>query len=534
MSVWDQRPEYEAVLAEWELVRDQLAGTPAMRGVSPSQIGQQSYINQAERSYGSSPWLLRLPTDTDDSYRLRWERAFYFGAYPDAVRRVASKPFQEPVVVRGYPDGHLIDELRQNIDRRGSTLHRFACGHFETKIAYGVSHVMLAKPGRDRIPAEFVLPDGSVSELGLRRFSLRPYLRRIHPMRVVAWEFEEGPDGAPDLVEVRIRDDQWEQVGGEYVWVERVHVYYMDGGEARRVTHRRLGDNRDETESIEEEVGLGLGFIPLYTDSARETEDPNEMMVCRPPMADLLYLNLQHFQESAEQAVALLMARSEGLVEIGAREEEIKRPLAFGLGRAKRTSAMPGEYDLKFVGPSGIGVERGRQSLQEIESRMAKLGAQPLIRQTANVTARGTMADEAKVEAEAEKMARSTEDFFERILRDIDAIEYGAEGADERLAGFEIDIFADFGFDFGDTADRAKLVLELNKAGIYPDKLVIETWRALKLLPEETDADEVMTMLDEQRAVSLERAAGMMADMRVEPDDDEEDDIDDEDADTGT
>jgi hypothetical protein len=34
--------------------------------------------------------------------------------------------------------------------------------------------------------------------------------------------------------------------------------------------------------------------------------------------------------------------------------------------------------------------------------------------------------------------------------------------------------------------------------------------------------------------MSLERAAGMMADMRVEPDDDEEDDIDDEDADTGT
>ena len=123
-------------------------------------------------------------------------------------------------------------------------------------------------------------------------------------MRVVAWEFEEGPDGAPDLMEVRIRDDQWEQVGGEYVWVERVHVYYMDNGEARRVTHRRLGDNRDETESVEEDVGLGLGYIPLYTDSARETEDPNEMMVCRPPMADLLYLNLQHFQESAEQAVA--------------------------------------------------------------------------------------------------------------------------------------------------------------------------------------------------------------------------------------
>ena len=534
MSVWDQRPEYEAVLAEWELVRDQLAGTPAMRGVSPAQIGQQSYINQAERSYGSSPWLLRLPTDNDDSYRMRWERAFYFGAYPDAVKRIAAKPFQEPVVVRGYPEGHVIEDLKQNIDRRGTTLHRFACGHFETKIAYGVSHVMLAKPGRDRIPAEYFLPDGSVSELGLRRFSLRPYLRRVHPMRVVAWEFEEGPDGAPDLMEVRIRDDQWEQVGGEYVWVERIHVYYMDAGQARRVTYRRLADNREETQSVEEEIDLGLPFIPLYSDSARETENPDEAMVCRPPMADLLYLNLQHFQESAEQSVALLMARSEGIVEIGAREEDIKRPLAFGLGRAKRTSSTPDEYDLKFVGPSGVGVEHGRESLREIESRMAKLGAQPLIRQSGNVTARGTMADEAKVEAEAEKMARSTEDFFERVFRDIDAIEYGAEGSDERLDGFEIDIFADFGFNFADTSDRAKLVLELNKAGIYPDRLVIETWRALKLLPEETDAEEVMAILDQERAASLERAAGMMENMRTQPDDEDMDDSPDDDAELDT
>lgn len=523
-GIWSYRPEYQDALIEWQLIRDLLGGTRSMRGDSPLASSVSAYQggqNVAPLG-GSTPWLPRFPTDSDESYTARWYRAILFGAFADAISRIAAKPFQEPISIRGADGVPLIAELMKDADRRGTSLHQFEHANFGVKAAFGASHTMVTAPGAADIGKT------TISEADRRRYRMRPFMQRVHPMNVVAWEFEDVAGGMRQLAELRIRADRYVP-DGQHGWAKReiLHVYTLEGGTAHVETITRLADDKNKREDRTEKRSLGLPVIPLVPDLALSPEvDPSDFELVAPtPCRDLAWLNLQHFMETAEQGVSLFTARAEGILELGCPDEdEAKRPLDFGLGRAKRTTSLPEQYDLKFVGPSGKGVELGQMSLEKIEARMARLHAQALTRQTGGVTATGTRADESKTESVAESWARATEDCLERKLRMAVWIEGGAKGdIEDVLPDLSVDITSDFGFDLGSSLDRGRFMLELSQAGIYSKRALLEALQALKLLQEDADIDQILEESAEESAEALSKAMDAMdRRARMAPPDQEE------------
>lgn len=518
---FEERPEYQQAVVELELIRDLLGGTTRMRGAAPARASggystfSQQWAAMEGGSMGSTPWLPMFDSDTPASYFKRWVRAYSIGTLPDTIKRITAKPFAEPIQIRGVPESHVVRTVQKDADRCGTSLHRVKRRQYAQKLAFGGAYTLIALPGRDTLPADAFVPGTTnVSSTAMARYDVRPFYVAVHPMNVRAWEFI-GAGHSRTIGEVRIRDDRTERVGNEWKQIERVHIYALSEGKCVVETHRRMpGDGKSEQEG--EPLPLELPFIPFQWDLAVDDEDEDQELIAPSPVRDLAWLCLQHFQETAEQGVALFAARAEGLVERGADKSELKQPLAFGLGRAKRTDRDPGEYDIAYVGPSGRGVELGEKSLEKIEERMARLAAQPLERRTGVTTATGSATNEGKATSIAESLALAMEDATERELRMVDFMASPGSGSlAQRLPDLEVDIFADFGFNLGDSIERGRFLLDLHTAGVYPERVLLEDLQGLKLISDRVDVDEILELASADRVEALSRQIGAMERARM-------------------
>ena len=517
MTIWDTRSEYDSRAYEWRLARAMLGGTPAMRGESPSATSVQL---SAIGASGSSEWLPRMPSDSDQSYWMRWDRAYFFGAFSDTVSRIAAKQFAEPINVDGGSD--LTEQIVSDADRAGTTLHQLAHVHSATKLAFGSAGIIVAMPGTSSLPADALDPAGRVHEAGRSRFKVRPFLRRVHPMNVQQWAFEDDADGVRRLVYLVIRCDGEERDGeGKWATIKRAKVYEIGEGGIATVQDVREGAGADGQMTVVagEPMSLGVPWIPFVCDMALlpgDDQDESEM-TARSPLADLMWINYQHFRETAEQGVALLFARSEAPVEMGCAPADEAKRLDWGLGKAKRTSTPPDQYRIQFVGPSGKGVELGAASLADIESRMVRMMARPMQRTSGQVTATGAVMDESGSESAAEAMSRGTEQALMTALRMAEAMATGQAEYSALLPDLTVDIVADFAFGIGDSVAKGTFLQGLYDGGLLTKRHILGELKSLKLLSEETDVDALIAELDEDADVALERQVAAMDRMAARP-----------------
>ena len=121
--------------------------------------------------------------------------------------------------------------------------------------------------------------------------------------------------------------------------------------------------------------------------------NPGGPLTARPPLSDLAWLNLAHWQSSSDQRHILHLARVPLLfgrnLQIGAGELEIgpNRPIL---------NDDPAS-ELKFVEHSGAAIEAGRQDLIDLEDKMAVMELEMLSRpQAGPVTATARRLDAAQ------------------------------------------------------------------------------------------------------------------------------------------
>lgn len=511
MSVWDTHEAYEAKKTSLDLAGDLLAGTEAMRGGS----SVQAVVNST--SSAATKWLPRFSSDSDDSYWRRWDRAYLYGAFAEAVDRVTSKVFAEPVEVQGLPED--MEGLITNADRDGRSLHRFMARHYARVAAFGGSGVLVAMPSKDELPEAAKTPDGDVSTTGAAMFDVGPYLIPVHRMSITDWSWGKRPGGGNRLEYLAIREEsRTEREDGKRVEVERLRTWTITGNVVETdLYERKAGDKtkagKARAETPIESATVPLTEIPFVWDSVTGPDDEDDPFAVDLPMSELAWLNLQHFRETAEQGVALLMSRSEGLVETGCPDDQVDQPLKFGLGRVKRSASSPGSYDLKFVGPSGTGVTLGEQSLQKIEERMARLGAQPLTQNSGNATATAAAMSEAGTDNAAASWARGTEDSFERAFRiaDMWARPMDRTPIDKRLPDLAVSLKGTSLLDANAARENVRLVADMWRDGLYGPRVVLEAMVEARILPSDMDIDELEEWAAQEAVAKLARQMDMFA-----------------------
>jgi hypothetical protein len=349
------------------MIRALLGGTHAVRDAGVEYLPQQ-----VRESYAA--------------YTRRLQRSFLFPAFRRTVETFVGRVLGQPIDTSGVMQP-LRDYL-EDADRDGNNITVFARHLFFDAIAYGVSWVFV---DRDQLA-----PGSRLSDV--RRNNARPYLVHVQNNAVIGWRREW--DGS--VARVRIREtmqtadaaDEWNDDAS----IEQIRV----------VEPRQFAVYRPVPESSKWAVAESgphgsdvVPIVPLYTDKTG-------FFTARPPLLDLAWLNICHWQSSSDQRHIEHIIRVPILLGAGFKTDELSGVLELGADRmiiAGNTDAW-----IKYVEHSGAAAEVGRADLEDLESKMADLGAQVVNRAPAMETATKTAIDSAESGASLAAMTMALQD----------------------------------------------------------------------------------------------------------------------------
>lgn len=268
-------------------------------------------------------------------------------------------------------------------------------------------------------------------------------MQLIHPQQLLYWHAERV-NGVMTPDEVRIWELQDEQAGMlSELPVMRVRVLKPDSFE---VWEEQVVNEKQSAWQLIEEGPNTLGRIPLVPFYAKRTG----FYTSRPPLLDLAYLNLEHWQSASDQRHILHTARVPILAMITDDETDA---LTIGSSSAVKLSK---DSKMEWVETQGHAIGAGRQDLLDLESRMHQIGASLIQVNSVRMTATGEVAQESREQSKLGAIAQSLEDAINSALY------IWAEwiGAPE---GGTVEIFRDFGIE-GTAASDLPVLLQSAQA----------------------------------------------------------------------
>lgn len=371
---------YAAMVNRWQLINDVLAGTEILR-----KRGQM--------------YLPKHPEETDDSWKRRLNQAVLVNMTSQTLETLVGKPFSDPLVLEDdVPD--QIKELTKDVDLQGNHLDIFCRQWFREALAKGFSHVLVEFP-------EVAQPeDGTKRTLDDdRKDGLRPYWLRISPEDLIA-AYAEVVNGEEILTHVRFRETTIERVGFEEIEIERIHV--REPGIWQIWKKEKIGSK--EVWKKEKEGTSTLPFIPMTTFYASR----DGFMISKPPLMDLAYMNIAHWQSYSDQRNILSVARFPMLAASGV--EDDAGTVKVGPNQIQTTADPNARY--YYVEHTGKAIEAGRNDLKDIEDHMASYGADFLRKRPTFQTATGRVLDQVDTLSPLQAMTLSFEDALENVLQD--------------------------------------------------------------------------------------------------------------------
>ncbi len=355
-TVASTTPAVDKMRQEWQLCQDLLGGTKAMRDAGKRHLPQ---------------W----PNEEAKSYEARLKVAVLFPAYSRTVETLATKPFSKPL---NLSDADAkIEEWAADIDREGRNLHGFAAECMQTAMGYGLGGILVDYPS-------VAAPEGGrpLTQAEEQQQGLRPYMVLIRPGQILGWRTERR-NGAVVLTQLRIMEEVAEEDGQ---WgmrhIEQVRVLTPGGWEVWRKP-----DGKDWEHAVLHDRGLTtlsvIPFVPFY--GARLG-----YMLSRPPLLEVAYLNVAHWQSGSDQQTILHVARVPILF-----GRMLGEGVTLTVGASSGVMATTPDADLKWVEHTGKAIESGKDDLDALEERMRQAGAELLVIKPGQVTATQTATENA-------------------------------------------------------------------------------------------------------------------------------------------
>lgn len=454
---------YYGMLPKWQLIDDLMGGTLRMR--------------EAGRT-----WLPMEDRETAHNYDNRLQRSYLYGAFKDTIQKLSAKPFSKPVATSGDLPEQMQDMI-DNIDYRKRDLTQFARLIFEDGLKYGLGHVLV----------DFPMTGGNLSLGAERAYGIRPYLCRIAPRDLIAWKTERQADGSEKLIQIRFIERRTEYVEGEGQFGEEVNEYIRVIEPKRWELWKKQADS-EEYFKVDEGVHSFDG-VPLATFYTAQ----DDYMTANPPLEDLAWLNLAHWQSLSDQRNILRFARIGILFASGLDEEEIEQGVT--VGASQLISSTNPEAKLQYVEHSGRAIGAGEDDLKRLEDRMEVLGLQPLVQTTGNNTATGRAMDEARTHSNIQSWIRGLENTLQT------AFEHASEWIGGTLPDdFAIDIFNDFGVSLSAT-DDVKALITMKQAGLIQHQTFLDEIKRRGIIADQIDAQDEIEAIGEEALADMEALA---------------------------
>lgn len=429
--------------ADWELVKALRGGTKAMRAAGTRYLPQ---------------W----PKEKGTSYKDRLGASTLLPAYDQTVKNMADRVFAQPIQVGEKVDPTVQEQL-ENVDLRGNDLQVWAKEWFEESLAQGMGHVLV----------DFPRAEGVVTVEQEKAAGLRPYAVFICPTRVIGWRVEY-PNGHEKLTQFRYYECVEEPDGLFGVkTIEQIRV--LEPG--KWSTFRK----NDKGEWLPHEEGVtSLQEIPLVTFYTGRTGT----LTAEPPLLDLAYLNVKHWQSQSDQDNILHVARVPILALVG-----VENGTAVEIGSNKALT-LPQGADAKYVEHGGKAIEAGRDSLKDLLDEMRMAGAKLLHKEIATVkTVAQSEEDNAESKSALEAMADQFEDAIERVI-DLFCKWQGKEPSGEA------EVRGNFDADY-QPLETMRFLLDMAKVGKLSDESLFREAKRRNLLCSELEWEDEAKRLPE-------------------------------------
>ena len=423
---------------KWAMIDTLIEGTGAMR-------------DAGER------YLPRHAEESGANYDERLERTTLFNMTELTLDSLVGKPFSDPVKLNDdVPD--QIRNLAKDIDLQGNNVSTFARNWFREGLAKSFAHVLVDFPQMTQEEQQGrTLADDRID-------GRRPYWLLIKPENVI-FASSENINGREVLTHVRILEEHVVRNG--FVEEITIRIRVLEPGIFEVWEQVKTKKTRKITWVMVDSGTTTLNFIPLVTFYANR----RGLTLGKPPLEDLAFLNIRHWQSTADQINVLTVARFPMLAVAGA-TDQTGTTMAIGPKQLLGTKDANGRF--YYVEHTGRAIESGRQDLMDLEQMMASYGAEFLKRRPGNVTATERALDSSESMGSLRDITVRFVDAVEKVL-DITATWLGLED------GGTVDIRTDFG-PGRISAELLKTLLEARKNGDLSREDFLEQLKDLQIL----------------------------------------------------
>ena len=323
----------------------------------------------------SEAFLPLEPREDYTAYLSRVNRAVFSPYTQRLIRAATGLIMRKPITLIG--DSYWTDIFAKDVDGCGSDLDEYARRVLICSLTYGQSHILVDYPA----------PTGALSLAEERAQNRRPYWIEIDPTNIYGWRLDREVNYG-SMIQVRIAEKAVVPSGefGEQVF-DQVRV--IEPG--KYSIYRKVSPKKDlinlqdttyagnfdgpENEKDYELVDSGafsLGEVPLVSVYSGKTDT----LTSKPPLLDIAYLNLAHFQRQADLIHSLHVASQPLLVMEG--WDDQTKDMAISVNYAMAT--QPGNK-IYYVEPAASAFEAQAAEIQELQLQMATLGISTLSQQ---------------------------------------------------------------------------------------------------------------------------------------------------------
>ena len=494
---------YDAMAHRWILVNTVLEGTEAMRAAG------ESFTPRYERESSQ-----------------HWEERVHRTVLANFVELTSDHLTGQALKVPPEPDEDVpedIQALLEDVDGQGTGFATFARNVFKSAVDNAFSHVFVD------MPTPRMTEDGAPRTLADDRSEgLRPYWIHV-PATSLIFAHSEIIDGKEVLTHIRMREDAVEMDGWAEVVRERIRVVQLGFDEAGNTAVvwelwelMEVSKNKKEWVTVDGGV-MDIDEIPLVTFYTAK----DGFMVGKPPLTDLAYLNVAHWQSSSDQRNVLTVARFPLLAASGALDEDTDSgdgPIQVGPHSFMYMPDPQGKF--YYVEHSGAAIEAGRNDLKDLEEQMAGYGSEFLKQRPANEGVTARVLDSSESLSSLQVWVIDFKDALENCFR----LTAKWLGKEEDGGGSVLLDSDEIGLDEADTAHLDTLVKARAARDISRHAFLTELKRR-GVLSDAFDIDEDEGLRDDE--APSEEMAGMFGpggEMNApgqQPDDDEDEDEDD-------
>jgi hypothetical protein len=415
---------YEQMAEHWDLIHDLLGGTAAMQ-----EAGQK--------------WLPKESAESMGNYNSRLTRSILYNGFRDTINKLKNRPFTHPITITDLPSE--ISYLEDDVDGNNKSLETFIKEVLENLIKYGIAHIFVS---HSIMPA---IEDGKEMTIAdEKEAGARVYLINMSPADLIGWQTDKT-NNKINLTQIRQKETAIE-AEDDYGDVEVNYINVF--GESEWEVHKQDADNEEKYEEIRRGFS-NFGKIPLITIYANR----KGFMTAEPPLMDLAWLNLAHWQSYSDQRNILKYSRFGLLFGRGMPDKVIKKgTIELGPAKCVLTGEDAEHADLKYVEHTGKAIESGRKDIEDIETKMRVLGNQPLIKETPN-TATAEKLDENRTVSQLQSWVRSLETGINQALKTACEWRKVTPSAD-----MNVEIYSDFEANILGGTDK-ELLLKMREAG---------------------------------------------------------------------